>query len=149
MFADVAPLRAKTLAHTPVVVPESELAPPVVSYEVETGRWRLEREYRYEEPGLGLRIPEGFEFDLASVPRPAWTLIAPFELSIAAPLVHDFLYRHRGRPPEGSVEPARTFSRGEVDALFRRMMKAEGVPGWRWRLADAAVRLFGGPAWGR
>lgn len=43
-------------------------------------------------------MPERFRFDLASLPREAWPLIAPFELSIAAPLLRDYLYRSGGAP---------------------------------------------------
>ena len=46
--------------------------------------------------------------DLSSVPRAFWGLIAPFEVSIEAPLEHDFLYQHRGDPPAGTIDlPAR------------------------------------------
>ena len=132
-----------------VALPASGLPAPVVSYLTRARCWRLERPYTYAEDGLRITVPAGFHFDLASVPRPFWWLIAPFELSVAAPLLHDFLYRYAGRPPAGSVEPPRSFSREEADRLFRRVMEREGVPGWRRAAAFWAVRAFGGRAFGR
>jgi hypothetical protein len=60
--------------------------------------WVGGRRFRIEKPyvfGM-IQIPAGFVFDLASVPRVLWWLIAPFELSIVAPLIHDWLYRVEG-----------------------------------------------------
>ena len=81
------------------------------------------------------------------MPRALWWLIAPFELSIAAPLLHDFLYFHGGQPPAGVVVPPRTYTRSDADRVFREVMKAEGVPLWRRALGYVAVRLFGGDSW--
>ena len=102
---------------------------------------------RLRDGDTTITVPAGFRFDLSSVPRVFWSLIAPFELSIAAPLVHDFLYRHGGKPPEGSVAPPRAYTRAEADRTFRAMMEAEGVSAWRRTAAYLAVRAFGGRAW--
>jgi hypothetical protein len=83
------------------------------------------------------------------VPRLFWPLVAPFELSIAAPLLHDFLYRHAGDPPAPAVAPPRRYTRRDADRLFRELMAAEGVARWRRDAAWAAARLFGAPSWGR
>ncbi len=107
---------------------------PQVSYDPDTGRWRLENTVTIE----GVRIHPGFRFDLASIPRPLWLLIAPFELSIEAPLLHDYLYFHGGMGQ---------FTRKQADRLFLRVMKNEGIWAWRRWPAYLAVRLFGRPAW--
>lgn len=105
-----------------------------VSYNPDTARWRLENTVTIE----GVRIHQGFRFDLASIPRPLWPLIAPFELSIEAPLLHDYLYFHRGLGQ---------FTRGQADRMFLKVMKDEGIWAWRRWPAYVAVRLFGGFAW--
>jgi hypothetical protein len=92
-------------------------------------------------------VPAGFRFDLSTVPRALWWLIAPFELSVAAPLLHDFLYLHRGKPPAGSVKPPRTYTRAEADRIFFEIMRAEGVSPWRRMLGYLAVRVFGRRDW--
>ncbi len=138
---------ARALQRHPVAIAGSRLPPPLVSYLVDRERWVLEAPYTYTDDGHRISVPQGFEFDLASVPRAFWSLIAPFELSIAAPLLHDFLYRYRGEPPPGSIEPPRRYSRLEADRLFRRVMEQEGVPRWRRVLAYVVVRWLSGFAW--
>ena len=137
---------ARTLEHDPVDIVESRLPAPILSH-IGGNRWRLEAEYPYRDAETTITIPKGFEFDLSSVPRALWWLIAPFELSVAAPLLHDFLYLHGGRPPAGSIEPPRIYNRAEVDAMFRGIMRKEGVSRWRQVLGYLAVRAFGRPAW--
>jgi Protein of unknown function (DUF1353) len=137
---------ATQLDNQPVEIPSSTLPPPVLTY-LGNDRWRLEADYMYQDGDHKITVPAGFEFDLSSVPRAFWSLIAPFELSITAPLLHDFLYHYGGDPPAGAIEPPRKYTRREADDLFRRVMEQEGVPAWRRLSAYAAVRLFGGSAW--
>lgn len=122
---------------------DPSLAPVVVTYYVDEDYWALVEDYHLPCAGFNLRIPAGYQFDLASVPRFFWRVIAPFELSLIAPLVHDFLYQYKGHPPEGSVDPGRTFTRKEADQLFLELMRREGVVRWRQAMAYAAVRTFG------
>jgi hypothetical protein len=138
---------AYKLRNQPVVIPSSGLPAPIISY-IEVERlWQLEEAYSYNHAGHRITVPATFRFDLASVPRLFWFLIAPFELSIAAPLIHDFLYEHKGDPPTGSMMPPKIYSRKEADRVFRDIMEKEAVAGWRRLPAYWAVRWFGWPAW--
>lgn len=132
----VLPAAATCLDCTPVSIEGSRLPPPVISY-LGNRRWRLERTYRYKN----IEIPFGFVFDLASIPRILWWLIAPFELSIVAVLIHDGLYRVGGHTPE------MIYTRHEVDKLFREIMELEQVEEWRRVLAYRTVRLIGWRFW--
>lgn len=138
---------ALDLHHDRVRIAESTLPAPVLTYDVDEETWRLEEPYTYQDAPNAIIVPAQFKFDLASVPRAFWWLIAPFELSISAPLIHDFLYRYGGDPPDGTIFPPRTYSRKEADILFREIMRKEGVWAWRWFAAYHAVRLFGGARW--
>lgn len=122
---------------------------PAVTYYPERKLWNLKADYSCQWEGHTLTVTAPFWFDLSSVPRGVWPLIAPFELGIRAPLFHDWLYRFGGDPPEeeGSIEPPRTYVRSQADELFRQHMLEDGVPGWRVRLAYRAVRWFGSRAW--
>ena len=133
--------RAYALDHDRVAIPRSSLPPPILTYRGDN-RWRLEAPYTYNDGATAITVPAGFEFDLSSVPRIFCSVIAPFELSIVAPLVHDFLYRHGGRVP------TRTYTRAGADRLFLKIMRQENVPTWRATVAYLAVRLFGRSAWG-
>jgi hypothetical protein len=139
---------AFALDNKQVAIEDSKLPSPVVTYLVNEKRWRLEQVYSLRTNAHQITVPEGFEFDLASVPRAFWWLIAPFELSISAPLVHDFLYRYSGDPPAGSIAPPKTFDRAESDVVFRDIMEKEGVPAWRGATAYRMVRWFGSGVWG-
>lgn len=112
------------------------------------GQTVLARPWRFFGFGYTLRVPEGYVTDLASVPRLFWPLISAWDLSFAAPILHDFLYEYGGRPPAGAAYPANVgFSRRETDALFLHLMAEEGVAAWRRWIAWAAVRLFGRGRW--
>lgn len=126
----------------------STIFPPVwVTYSVQEKAWILLDAYRIPvAPGITLEVPEGFRFDLASIPRPLWWIIAPFELSLVAPLGHDYLYKNGGKFT--SVEGRdHEISRRAADKLFRNLMEKEGVPDWRVKSAYRAVRWFGGGSW--
>jgi hypothetical protein len=142
---------AKRLQQQAVVVEKSALPAPVLTYDTGARLWRLERAYVYaDETGpRTITVPAGFRFDLSSVPRLLWWLIAPFDLSIVAPLMHDFLYKHRGQPPAGAILPPHRYSRADTDRLFRQIMEQENVSAWRRAAAYAAVRSFGRWAWRR
>lgn len=130
-----------------VEIPGSTIETPWVRYLPREGVWETRDAFTYHDGPRALTIPGGFRCDLASVPRRLWWLIAPFELSIAAPLLHDALYRHAGELPDGWCVPLAGYTREQADRLFRDVMKAEGVPAWRRAAAYRAVRWFGGGAW--
>lgn len=136
---------AYRLQNDAVTIERSTLPPVVLTYDSEDG-WRLNEDYVYDDAGTTIRVEHGFTFDLSSVPRIFWPVIAPFELSIAAPLLHDFLYRCGGSAP-GSVQPPKAYTRSDTDTLFRKIMEQEGVAAWRRWLGYTAVRLFGRFAW--
>lgn len=112
-----------------------------VGYIPLTNEWEVLDDFRFSGYGVDLLIPAGFHTDLASIPRILWRLIAPYELSIEAALVHDWLYRHGGRHLHGTVD------RLAADGIFREIMIAQGVPAWRCAVAYRGVRLFGGWSW--
>ena len=130
-----------------VYILSSQLEPPVLTFNPRRGRWRLEHPYVYDDHGFRIIIQQGFEFDLASVPRTVWAVIAPFELSIVAPLIHDYLYVYGGNLPPGGVTPYQTYTRRAADLLFLEIMRREGIVEWRCRTAYNAVRLFGSIPW--
>jgi hypothetical protein len=136
----------RELANDEVVVEASDLPAPLLTYVSSTKRWRIEADYAYLDGATTITVPMGFGFDLSSVPRPLWWLIAPFDLSISAPLIHDFLYSTGGAPDVG-IQPPTAHTRRDVDLLFRTIMGKEHVAGWRRALGYAAVRLFGSFAW--
>ena len=74
---------ARSLEHDAVEIPDSRLPPPVLTF-LGGRHWRLEVDYTYRDGTTAITVPAGFRFDLSSVPRAFWSVIAPFELSIVA-----------------------------------------------------------------
>lgn len=125
-------------------------------------KYILLKDYTYEwkkgNMGRKLVIPKGFIFDLASVPRIFWTIsgVTPGRLGWAAPLIHDFLYEHRGKLPEGSyflfmndkwVSSSIVWTRRSADKMFCRLMREDGISRFKRRMAYRAVRLGGWTYW--
>ena len=117
---------------------------PAVSYDPVARTWTLAEDFRRVIDGREWFIPAGFSFDLASIPRALWGLLASHELGVLAPLCHDWLYRNGGLTP--SAWPVR-YTRARADDLFLRQMKESGVSLLRRRAAYLAVRAFGGRSW--
>tara|TARA_R110000850_G_scaffold22191_3_gene64755 strand:+ start:800 stop:1198 length:399 start_codon:yes stop_codon:yes gene_type:complete len=110
---------------------------------------RLTKQYPIEWQHGGVQkrfwVPSGFEYDVASIPRVFWLLIAPRELGYKAPLAHDYLLSKQGYvslETEGRKFRAR-ITRKDADKLFAVLMREAGVPRWKRRLAYRAVRLWG------
>lgn len=126
------------------------LGSALVSYDERTCTWTVAREFTSDALGWTIIVPRGFCSDLASIPRWLWWLVAPFELSLAAPLVHDYAYAHGGRVMILTYDRVRRYtylSRGRVDRAFYELMREEGVWWWRRWAAYHAVRVFGAKHW--
>lgn len=135
--------------------PQDPGLPPVyLTYSTLREIWTLVDDYRITvslptEGHVNIHIPAGFEFDLASVPRIVWPLISSFELSLVAPLIHDYFYEFTGSPVYHEKVPALDFrshyhrvTRYEADQIFLQMMLREGVKKWKARSSYVAVRAF-------
>lgn len=78
-------------------------------------------------------IPENFETDLASIPKIAWSIMAPAHSSLIRPaIVHDWFYTQTC-----------DFTRYETDLIFYHMLKNNGVSVVRASIMYYAVRWFG------
>lgn len=113
------------------------------------GVWILVADCSYPTAGHTVTTLAGFETDLASIPRIFWSIISPEELSLAAPLFHDLIYRRGGRLLQGELDAfdGYVFKRAQTDALFLELMTKAGIPKWKRKAAYLAVRGFAGFAW--
>lgn len=136
---------------------ESGLPLAKVSYHPKQNIWFLREEYPYPDKDKKSEIilKECFSFDLASIPRFFWRIVATHELSAEATLVHDFMYMSRGgtrkcidgKPILGRIDfkekPEKFYSRKEADDLFLKMMEELYVDKYRRFLSYIGVRIFG------
>jgi len=79
-----------------------------------------------------ITVPIGFVSDIASIPKPLWSILPPNGRYAKAAFLHDFLYFSKKR------------SRKECDFIFLEAMQVLGVSWLKRRIMFAAVRVFGG-----
>jgi hypothetical protein len=122
--------------------------PTVVLTKNEKG-WVLHEDCTYKtKNGDEITALKGFETDLASIPRVFWTLLSADELSLAAPVFHDLLYRSGGVLSDNQIKPTgKKFVRKDVDNLFLEIMEIAEIPKWKRLVAYRAVRTFASFAW--
>jgi len=85
--------------------------------------------------GVVVKVPAGFDTDLASVPRVLWSWMPPTGRYLRAAIVHDWLYK------------TATMPRKTADRIFHALMIRFGVGPARARLMYSAVRVGGRGAW--
>jgi len=102
------------------------------------GRWVLLAPLVYQSDVAGqvVIVPEGFQTDLASVPRVPVAYWLCGGTSNEAAVVHDYLY-------STGIVPRKV-----ADDVLAEASSVTGVPAWRRGLMWAAVRLFGGSHFG-
>lgn len=80
-----------------------------------------------------IELPVLFKTDLASFPRPLWSIYSPAKSEYMMPaIIHDYLY---------SCES--TYSRIAADDIFYNLLRHNHVPYFRAYLFYGGVRLFG------
>jgi len=107
------------------------------------GSWSLHEPLAFTWRGHDITIPARFTCDLSSIPAGFKWLFSDSDLSISAPVAHDFLYRRHG------WTPTYTFTRAQADLLFRVIQQARRVPFLSRWITWAAVRVGGWWAWKR
>ena len=126
-----------------------------VSYNPSTHFWSLIEDYSYvdKKRQLEIAVYKHSEYDLSSIPRFFWRVIAPFELSLEAPLIHDYLYVTNGgrrndpkQKMRGHILSLQTgnkeqYTRKEADLLFRTIMEQAFVSPLNVDLAYSAVTV--------
>ena len=94
-----------------------------------------------------ITVPSGYITDLASVPRLAWAIIAPFDVARAA-VVHDILYEKINGAFKKQIiktKSERELYRTIADKVFKQGMESAEpkVAGWKRWSAYNTVRVFG------
>jgi len=120
---------------------------PLILEDIDKILWRVHKGFDYTcADGFVVTIPEGFECDLASIPRFFQGLLSKVHFSYNQPaVVHDYLYYL-------SREGGEICTRKRADEIFREgILAKEAEAGVEFSVADAmyhAVRIGGWGGWG-
>lgn len=101
------------------------------------GFFRLERDYERQTSRGCITVPQGYDTDLASIPRHLRRQLPQWEDYTGAAIVHDYLYSEQ---PDG-------ITRQEADDIFHELMRCDGVTLGRADRMHRAVRAYGDIAW--
>lgn len=109
-----------------------------------TEQWVVDNPFIWQIDKLGqspayIRVPSGYQTDLASVPRFFWRVFHPAQHPEAS-VPHDAIY-------SGATLTLRIFTRREADDLFLDILTEMGASWFKRRSAWLAVRMFGGARW--
>ncbi len=111
---------------------------PLTLTKLKNDDWKVAEGFSFFYKGTEeIKVPKGFETDLASVPPVANWLIPKDGTYSQAAVLHDYLYGKQ------------LFKRSKCDAIFLEAMKVLKVFGPRRYAMWSAVRSFGWIAWKR
>ena len=111
-----------------------------------TRQWKIVEDFHYNINGVGYKIPAGFQFDGASVPKFLATFLSPVGVLLMGGLVHDYGYKYATlMKKDGSNIGPR--DQKYMDGLFRDIcIEVNGFYALNY-LAYWALRLAGFVAW--
>lgn len=136
------------LTVTKIITKEKKKFLGLIGYEAKKQHWVVERSFRFyfkDESGPYIDIERGTVTDFASSPRFTWIIFPPDGLYAQASVVHDELYRLRGRVPT-IPEP---LTRAQCDLAFLTGMEVLGVNVVVRNIMYQAVDKFGWIPWNR
>ena len=99
--------------------------------------YELLEDLELEYEGETIVVPRYFSYDGATIPSLAWQMMyTPFDPIVMTPaLVHDWLYATHQLEKE------------DVDCLFEKLLRENGVPPVKADLMFRGVEFFGAAAW--
>jgi len=115
---------------------------------ITTRKWKIEREWKFELDGTKFKVPKGFVFDGASVPKYFRSWLSPMGVLLIAGLIHDYGYKHARLmyDKKDSIHAPKQTQK-EFDVIFRDVAIADnGFKFINW-IAYIALRLGGWWAW--
>jgi hypothetical protein len=113
---------------------------------VTTRKWKIEADWKFTLDSTEYKIPEGFVFDGASVPKYFRSWLSPMGVLLIAGLVHDYGYKNQALMMQDNVHAPKKTQK-EFDITFRDI--AIEVNGFKIinYIAYYALRLGGWWAW--
>ena len=108
-------------------------------------RSKHEKFWKIEKPvevllsnGEVIVIPEGFQYDMATVPKWLWSIVRPFNDALMGTLIHDYLYMCQGN---------HSMTRAEADLEYLKWNNTTNANKLDNYTRYIFVRLFGWAWW--
>lgn len=112
-----------------------------------TRHWEVADDWAFEINGEGFIIPQGFQFDGASIPKFLHTWLSPTGVLLMGGLVHDYAYKYETLLRSGQKETLGVIDQKRADEIFRDINIEQNGFHFLNNLAYWALRIGGFAAW--
>ena len=112
-----------------------------------TRHWEVADDWAFEINGEGFIIPQGFQFDGASIPKFLHTWLSPTGVLLMGGLVHDYAYKYETLLRSGQRETMGVIDQKRADEIFRDINIEQNGFHFLNNLAYWALRIGGFVAW--
>ena len=112
-----------------------------------TRHWEVADDWAFKIGGEGYIIPQGFQFDGASIPKFLHTWLSPTGVLLMGGLVHDYAYKYETLLRSGQKETMGVIDQKKADEIFRDINIEQNGFHFLNNLAYWALRIGGFMAW--
>ena len=112
-----------------------------------TRHWIVDEDWTYSIDGEEYVIPEGFQFDGASIPKFLHTWLSPVGVLLMGGLVHDYAYKYETILKSDKKNTMGTITQKKADQIFRDINIDNNGFYFLNYLAYWALRVGGFMAW--
>jgi len=112
-----------------------------------TRHWEVADDWAFEISGEEYIIPQGFQFDGASIPKFLHTWLSPTGVLLMGGLVHDYAYKYETLLRSGQKETMGVIDQKKADEIFRDINIEQNGFHFLNNLAYWALRIGGFMAW--
>ena len=119
----------------------------IVCWLLATRNWKLTKDWKYNIDGTEYVIPEGFQFDGASIPKFLRTFFSPVGVLLMGGLVHDYMYKYTTLLEKNKKKTMGELDQKRADQIFRDInINVNGFYAMNY-LSYWSLRIGGFVAW--
>ena len=119
----------------------------IVMWLLSTRNWVLTDDWKYNIDGEEYVIPEGFQFDGASIPKFLRSFFSPVGVLLMGGLVHDYAYKYKTLLKKNKKDTMGDLTQKRADEIFRDINVIVNGFYTMNRLAYWSLRIGGFVAW--
>ena len=119
----------------------------IIMWLLTTRNWELTKDWKYNIDGEEYVIPEGFQFDGASIPKFLRSFFSPVGVLLIGGLIHDYAYKYKTLLKVNKKETMGELTQKRADEIFRDINVIVNGFYTMNRLAYWSLRLGGWVAW--